>query len=199
MKKMKLIPFLILFIVIIGFFIFPKINVFAVKTNKTSQMSLIQDRLVELSELTTLKYEYKNVIISRTNRSIPLLGDNEVQFGEAIKLIEYNGYLKAGTDLSKLEISYDEPSKIIRVRVPKSRILDNVAETENMKIEDVKGSILSDYPTQTVLDDINFHKNKLEEEKISQGFLDEADNRVRLLLISYLKSAEYSDVIVVSY
>lgn len=191
MKKIKVITLLILFIGVAGFFIFPKINVFAVKTNKTSQISLIQDKLVELSEWTTLKYEYKNVIISRTNKSISLPGNNEVKFGEAIKLIEYTGYLKAGTDLSKLEISYDEVSKIIKVRVPKSRILDNVAETDNMKVEDVKDGILSDYPTQTLVEEINADKSKLQEEKISQGFLEEADKRIELLLTSYLKSPEY--------
>ena len=126
-------------------------------------------------------------------------GFPDFNFSEAIKLIEYSGYLKAGTDFSKVKQSYDEVSKRLLVKVPKSYILDNVVETEKTKVEDVKGNIFSDYPTQTIIDEINAHKKQLEEEKISNGFLEEADKRAELLLISHYSSNGYDEVIIEFY
>jgi len=159
----------------------------------------VQDKLVELSEWATLRYDYRNVIVSRTERSLSLPVVSDVNFSETIKLIDYTGYLKAGTDLAKVEILYNETAQQCKVRVPRARILDNVVETENMKVEDIKGSILSNYPTQTIMDEVNASKKALQEEKISQGFLEEADMRTKSLVISFLKSFGYNDVVVEFY
>lgn len=201
MKKLgrRLLTLLVIIILVVGIFIFVKPNVFKITTDKSSEISLIQDRLVELSEWTTLKYEYSNVIISRTEKNISMLGIQAINYGEAIRLIEYSGYLKAGTDLSKIKISYDETSKALSVEVPKSKILDNVVETEKTKVEDIKGNLFSDYPTQIVFDEINSNKKQLEEEKISQGFLEEADKRINLLLSSFLEAYDYEKIIISSY
>ena len=187
------------FVLTAGLFILNKTEIISIQTNKISETALTQEKLVELSELATLKYEYSNVIISRTDRSIPVPGFPDFNFAEAIKLIEYSGYLKEGTDFSKVKQSYDEVSKRLLVKVPKSYILDNVVETEKTKVEDVKGNIFSDYPTQTIIDEINAHKKQLEEEKISNGFLEEADKRAELLLISHYSSNGYDDVIIEFY
>lgn len=195
-KKLKwILPIiLIVLIVVSALYVFKEYDLIQTSTNRTSETSLLQDNLVELSEWTTLKYEYSNVIISRTEKSLALPGISDINYAETIKLIEYSGYLKAGTDLSKIQISYDELSKKLLIRVPKSQILDNVVETEKTKVEDVKGNLFSDYPTQIVFDEINANKQQLQEEKISQGFLEEADQRVRQLLISFLKAKGYEDM-----
>ncbi|MDB6352720.1 DUF4230 domain-containing protein [Trichococcus sp. K1Tr] len=115
-------------------------------------------------------------------------------------MIEYSGYLKAGTDLSELQMTYTEEIKQLSVRVPKSQILDNVVETEKTRVEDIKGTIFSDYPSQIIFDEINVNKQQLlEEEKISQGFLDEADKRVESLLTSFLSSNGFEDAVVEFY
>ena len=202
MKKLKaavLVLLLLTAAVVTGILVLTDLNVFDLKTNKSAEVALVQDQLVELSEWATLRYDYGNVIVSRTERTLSLPVVSDISFAETIKLIEYTGYLKAGTDLLKVEISYDKQSERYTVRVPKSRILDNVVETENVKVEDIKGSILSDYPTQTIMDEINANKKILEEEKISQGFLEEADKRVKSLLISFLKSFNYDSVAVEFY
>lgn len=197
MFKFILIFLLAAVIAVGGYFWFDEFDLF--NTNKSSEISLVQDKLVELSEWTTLEYQYRNVIVSRTERSVTLPIVDEFNFAETIKLIDYTGYLKAGTDMSKVEISYDEAKDEYLVRVPKSTILDNVAETENMTVEDIKGSILSDYPTQTFIDEINAAKEQLEKDKIAEGFLDEADLRVESLLSSFLESFGLKNIVIEFY
>jgi hypothetical protein len=199
MKKLieKMILVLLLFAVVtVGFLVMSNNTLFQNKTNRTSETSLIQDNLVELSEWTTLKYEYSKVIVSRTEKSLSLLGVTEINYAEAIKLIEYSGYIKAGTDLSKIQMTYDDTSKKLLVRVPKSKILDNVVDTDKTKVEDIKGNIFSDYPSQIIFDEINANKKQLEDEKISQGFLDEADIRIKQILTSFLAANGYKDVVI---
>ena len=202
MKKLagKMILLLLLLIaVVVGTQIISNNTLFQNKTNITSETALIQDKLVELSEWTTLKYEYSNVIVSRTEKSLSLLGITDINYAEAIKLIQYSGYLKAGTDLSKIQMSYDEDSEELSVKIPKSKILDNVVDTNTTKVEDIKGNIFSDYPSQIIFDEINAEKEKLEKEKISQGFLEEADNRVKQLLTSFFVANDYENVVIEFY
>ena len=201
MKKLKSIFLIILVIllIILGISIVNKVNIAQDKINKTSEIALLKDNLVGLSEWTTLKYEYSNVIISRTEKNLSLMGLTDINYAEAIKLIQYSGYLKAGTDLSRLEITYDDSSNQLLIKVAKSKVLDNVVETEKTRVEDIKGNIFSDYPTQTVFDEINAHKKQLEEKKISDGLLEEADNRIKLLLSSFLEAKGYQDVMIEFY
>lgn len=196
MKKLKQLLAIVLgvFVVIAAIYLYQKGGLLKRETIRTSDLSLLQENLVELSEWTTLKYEYSNVIISRTEKKLSLLCITDVNYAEAIKLIDYSGYLKAGTDLSKAQLSYDEVSNKLLVRVSKSRILDNVVETEKTRVEDIKGNLFSDYPTQIVFDEINTHKKQLEEEKISEGFLEEADIRIRQLLTSFLRARGYENI-----
>lgn len=169
-------------------------NVLRFDKDRTTETALVQEKLMELSEWTTLRYEYSNVIVSRIEQSITIFGIPDINYAETIKLIEYSGYLKAGTDMSKVEISFDSKSDKLYIRVPKSKILDNVVETENTRVEDLIGNIFSDYPSQIIFDEINANKKQLEEEKISQGFLEEADKRIKELLISFLKSSGFDDI-----
>lgn len=197
-KRLKWIlpTILIALIFVSGVYVSNKYDLVQTGTKITSETSLLQDHLLELSEWTTLKYEYSNVIISRTEKNLTLPGISDINYGKTIKLIEYSGYLKAGTDLSKIQISYDALSKELLIKIPKSQILDNVVETEKTKVEDVTGNLFSDYPTQIVFDEINANKKQLEEEKVNQGFLEEADQRVRQLLISFSKAKGYEDIVI---
>ena len=59
--------------------------------------------------------------------------------------------------------------------------------------------MFSDYPTQIIFDEINASKSELEKEKISQGFLDEADDRIEQLLTSFLKANGFEEVVIEFY
>lgn len=166
---------------------------------KTSRATLVAEKLVELSEWTTLRYEYSNVIVSRLEQSVNVFGITDFNYAETIKLIEYTGYLKAGTDMSKVEITIDEELNKILVKVPKSQILDNVVETENTQVEDLIGNIFSNYPTQIIFDEINKNKVLLEQKKISDGFLDDANKRIEELLTSFLLSSGFEEIEIVFY
>lgn len=195
MKRMiGRVSFVLLTLILIGVIAIVVIKPSVFSTNQQVDVSLVKDRLVELTELTTLKYEYSNVIVSRNTTSVSLIGLKDVKLAEAIKLIEYSGYLKAGTDLSNMEVSYNDASEKLTVTVPHSTILDNVANTDDAKVTDVKGTLFSDYPSQLIFDEINKEKAKMEKTKIDQGLLTEADERIEAFLTEFLKNSGYETV-----
>ncbi|QUP87155.1 DUF4230 domain-containing protein [Exiguobacterium sp. PFWT01] len=192
MKRMiGRVSFVLLTLILIGVIAIVVIKPSVFSTNQQADVSLVKDRLVELTELTTLKYEYSNVIVSRNSTKVPLV---EIKIAEAIKLIEYSGYLKAGTDLSSMEVSYNDTTEQLNVTVPHSTILDNVANTDDAKVTDVKGTLFSDYPSQLIFDEINKEKAKMEKTKIEQGLLIEADERIEAFLTEFLKNSGYETV-----
>ncbi|MET2871298.1 DUF4230 domain-containing protein [Exiguobacterium sp. TRN 1102] len=192
MKRMiGRVSFVLLTLILIGVIAIVVIKPSVFSTNQQADVSLVKDRLVELTELTTLKYEYSNVIVSRNSTKVPLV---EIKLAEAIKLIEYSGYLKAGTDLSNMEVSYNDTTEQLKITVPHSTILDNVANTDDAKVTDVKGTLFSDYPSQLIFDEINKEKAKMEKAKIEQGLLTEADERIEAFLTEFLKNSGYETV-----
>ena len=195
MKRMiGRVSFILLTLILIGVIAIVVIKPGVFSTNQQADVSLVKDRLVELTELTTLKYEYSNVIVSRNTTSVSLIGLKDVKLAEAIKLIEYSGYLKAGTDLSNMEVSYNDTTEQLNVTVPHSTILDNVANTDDAVVTDVKGTLFSDYPSQLIFDEINKEKAKMEKTKIDQGLLTEADERIEAFLTEFLKNSGYETV-----
>ena len=195
MKRMiGRVSFVLLTLILIGVIAIVVIKPSVFSTNQQADVSLVKDRLVELTELTTLKYEYSNVIVSRNTTSVSLIGLKDVKLAEAIKLIEYSGYLKAGTDLSNMEVSYNDTTEQLNVTVPHSTILDNVANTDDAVVTDIKGTLFSDYPSQLIFDEINKEKAKMEKTKIDQGLLTEADERIEAFLTEFLKNSGYETV-----
>ncbi|MDE4086663.1 DUF4230 domain-containing protein [Planococcus maritimus] len=199
MKKLVVILFFVLVIGAAAGYAFSQTNLFGVTTDSSSDASLVQDQIVKIAELASLEYEYSNVIVSETGKNISLPGVSDIKFAEAIRLIEYDGYIKAGSKASEIETSYNESTKRLVVRVPKAEILENVADTENMEIRDIKNELFSDYPSQKIIEDINTEKEKLEKEKIEQGFLEEADNNTAEILTALLETPAYEEVIIEFY
>lgn len=197
MKKL-LVGVIILMVLVVtaslaGFIQFKPLGI---TSSQSTHTSLIQERVVELSELATLKYEYSKAMVNRDDKKILL---TDIRFAETIKLVEYTGYLKAGSDLSRVEVEYNKEGKEVKVRVPKAKVLDNVVNLKDMKIEDVKGNIFSEPPTQQIIDDIYDESKKFEEEKITQGFLTEADKRTEEFLKTFLNNDKENEVIVEFY
>ncbi|ANU20788.1 hypothetical protein BBI15_11465 [Planococcus plakortidis] len=199
MKKLVVILFFVLVIGAAAGYAFSQTNLFGVTTDSSSDASLVQDQIVKIAELASLEYEYSNVIVSETGKNISLPGVSDIKFAEAIRLIEYDGYIKAGSKASEIETSYNDSTKRLVVRVPKAEILENVADTQNMEIRDIKDELFSDYPSQKIIEDINIEKEKLEKEKIEQGFLEEADKNTEEILTALLETPAYNEVIIEFY
>lgn len=72
--------------------------------------------------------------------------------------------------------------------------MNNLANTDDAKVTDVKGTLFSDYPSQLIFDEINKEKEKMEKVKIEQGLLTEADKRSEGFSTEFLKNSYFKNV-----
>ncbi len=84
----------------------------------------VTSKISDISELGTIKYEYKCVGIKDVQKNIKYLNVNN-PFEDKTLIVEGNGTIKAGIDLSEVKIKCDHDKKIVYVTIPKSKILSN--------------------------------------------------------------------------
>jgi hypothetical protein len=198
MSKIKTIFFTVLIMMIVlagavynGNLYVSKWGLFGPNKLQASNSTVILKELNEISELTVYRYDYTNVIISKTKGQI--MG-YDLPLSESVKLIKYQGYIKSGTDFSKLQINIDDKTRNVVVKAAKSVIQENAIRTEKTTVEDIKGEILSDYPSQLIIEEINQDKKALEEQIIKDGFLAQSDQRLAALLEAVIKKNGYEAV-----
>ena len=95
----------------------------------------VTSKISDISELGTIKYEYKCVGIMNDPKTIKYLNINN-PFEDKTLIIEGNGTIKAGIDLSEVKIKCDHNKKIVYVTIPKSKILSN--ELDQNSIHPIK-------------------------------------------------------------
>lgn len=64
----------VVFVSLVLFFGFDIGNILNYNETKASRATLVAEKLVELSEWTTLRYEYSNGIVSRLEQSVNVFG-----------------------------------------------------------------------------------------------------------------------------
>ncbi|MEG2353925.1 MAG: DUF4230 domain-containing protein [Clostridium sp.] len=151
----------------------------------------IADKLENLSEITSLKYNYTSVVGIREHLSL----DNiKIPFTEKSFLLQYNGYIKFGTDLSQVEIESDSTLSKITLKINKCSILDSVVDVDNLMIYDEKWTIFNKLATQDIINEIVKDKKNKEEQLIKEGYVDESNAKVSIILKEMLYSMGFKEV-----
>ena len=111
-SKKKLLACCVFIIIIIGAAVFflPK----ALKSDRGKVTTITEatlEEVIEISDLSTLDYAYNSIT------------DVKDEDGETVKYhVAYKGKVTAGIDLEKVDVSVDEETKKIVVRVPETMI-----------------------------------------------------------------------------
>ncbi|MBU3127297.1 DUF4230 domain-containing protein [Clostridium tagluense] len=190
-RKNKLIFLIILLcITISSIMIYSIINNF--NKDKVISTTVIAERLSKISELSTTKYSYSNIIALTDSKKIK---DFHIPFTEKSFLIKYSGYIKAGVDLKDLDIVVLQ--KNITITLKKSKILDHVINNEDFFVYDEKSSMFNKLSIQDMINEISNQKNKVEGDLIKTGFLEGANANAKLLLQGILWDMGFENVTII--
>ncbi|MGV8982252.1 DUF4230 domain-containing protein [Clostridium sp.] len=170
--------------------IYSTINDF--KNDSVINTTIIAERLSKISELSTIKYNYSNIISLKNSKTFK---DFSIPFTEKSFLIKYSGYIKAGVDLKDLDIVVNKDS--ITITLKKSKILDHVINNEDLFVYDEKSSMFNKLSMQDVINEIGNEKYKVEADLIKTGFLDMANANSKLLLQGILLDMGFKNVTIV--
>ncbi len=137
--------------------------------------------LQEINEMAVMQYNYTK--IGKFTNSLDINGWT-VPLTQKSFLITYSGKLKAGIDMNQIII--DVRGDTITATVPQVEVLSNEIDENSIEVYDEKNNLfnpisISDYKTFATQ-----QKDKVEQEAIDNGLLEEAAIRVELSIKQHL-------------
>lgn len=154
----------------------------------------VESSLKEAKELTTLKYNYKNVAYYENSQEFHGI---TLPFTTKKFLYTYQGEINAGVDLDKARVDVNEASKIISVTLPQASILSHDIDENSVMVYDEKNSIFNPLKLEDYSDFRKEEEAKVEKEAIDKGLLEEAKEKSEkavkeILEINPIISKEYT-------
>ena len=144
---------------------------------------LLGEHLRSAQELVTVAYYYTNM--GRFENHVDFYGW-KVPFTAKSFIVSYDGVIKAGVDLSQVQVEVDEIRQAVTVRLPASRILSHEIPEDSIEVFDESDNLfnritIEDY-TGFTLD----QKKAMEQRAEDNGLLTSADEKARAAVESLL-------------
>jgi hypothetical protein len=179
--------FLLIIVAFLAFFLFKN-------TNKQPEYdsSAIMEKIAYVKELSLVKYNYNGVISYKDamkflNMPVPL---TEKSF-----LIRYNGYVKAGIDMSRASVSVS--GKNVKVNLPKPTIQETVIDEKTIQVFDESMNIFNPTKVADYQKAIVGEKNKISQDALSKGIITESSDQAHQFITSLLEELGFEKVEIV--
>lgn len=188
-KRNTIVFLLIIAIIIISVFYFKH----SFKNKVELLSNTIEEQLSKILELSTVKYNYTNVVSYKNNKQLSGLN---LPFTNKSFLIKYDGYIKAGVDLNAVETEVID-TKTVKMTLDKPEIFDNVIMEDEVYIYDERDSVFNKLSFEDLYEVLVDEKQKMEKEVIKKGLLNDAEKNTKEVLISLLKSMGFEKIEIV--
>lgn len=175
----RILVFLLIALIAVYFFFFRKKFI---GLNKEERVDNLKASIEDIGDLVTVEYNYTDIL---TYKDSLTLMDMKIPFTDKSYIIKYNGYIKAGVDLSKAVVK-DIKETSVELDVPVATITDSVLDEKSMVILDQKNNIfnpldLGDYQ-DTLKKELNARELKAKKDGLLERAQDNADKILRKLL-----------------
>ena len=161
------------------------------KEVKDSQKSIpvvttetLKSQINSLQELVTQEYIYTNAD-RRTDNVKWLFGWTRPFSGTSL-LVTYDGSIKAGIDLSEVQVDVDEEARKITITLPPSRIMDNSIPQESITVLEVKNGLFNEVTFDDYNTFISEQKILMENKAVERGILEKASEEAKRALEAFL-------------
>lgn len=184
-KKFTLIKIIILIVLAVVIFI---AGMMQMKKNMTPDITseLINNRLEDAKELTTLKYHYTNM--GQFQNQSDFYGW-KVPFTTKSFIVSYDGVINAGVDLVGAMVKVT--GKKIQIMIPHAKILSHEIYEDSLQVFLEKDSIFNPIKISDYNDFSMDQKQVVEEKAIDKGLLTEADKKSEEAIKDILRLDQY--------
>lgn len=184
-KKFTLIKIIILIVLAAVIFI---AGMMQMKKNMTPDITseLINNRLEDAKELTTLKYHYTNM--GQFQNQSDFYGW-KVPFTTKSFIVSYDGVINAGVDLDGAMVKVT--GKKIQIMIPHAKILSHEIYEDSLQVFLEKDSIFNPIKISDYNDFSMDQKQVVEEKAIDKGLLTEADKKSEEAIKDILRLDQY--------
>lgn len=151
-------------------------------TRMTSDLLLQQ--IQSISELATVEYSYTNM--GKFENQATFYGW-KVPFTTKSFIISYDGKIKAGIDMSLVDVNID--GNTIQIDIPEAKILSHEIDETSIEVFDETHNIfnqisITDY-NQFAID----QKESMEEKVIEKGLIEEAQDKAESTIKTFIQSS----------
>lgn len=143
--------------------------------------SLLGQRLSAIQELATQGYHYTNM--GRFQNQLDFYGW-KVPFTTKSFIVAYDGVIKAGVDLSELQVEVS--GKTISVTLPEGKILSHDIDEDSLEVFDETKNIFNPIQIEDYTGFTADQKASMEERAISEGLLTAASERARTVVEEFI-------------
>ena len=151
------------------------------------KVEVIEDGLREMGTLITQEY-YFTQLEEYTNTEKFWIFDSTASF-----TYSYDGVVAAGIDCSKITVVKDDEKKIITIKIPKAEITSVTIDNDSFKKYEEKNGLWNKVTTDKFNDSMAAFKQKAQENAVSRGLLDNADESAEKMILSFAKSVSAAD------
>lgn len=187
-KKYGIISMVIV-VIIAGFMLF-----YNIRGNNQREIisSTIEQKVSKIVELSTVKYNYTDVVSYRDSKE---LGGMKLPFTEKKFIVQYSGYIKAGVDLSTIQVDIKDQDTI-HIDMKKAQVLENIIVEEEVKFFDEKDGLFNKLSFKDLYSVLIGEKQKAKDDAINRGLLNESQNNAEEILLSLLEEMDFKNIII---
>ena len=154
--------------------------------------STIEEKVSKIVELSTVKYNYTDVVLYQNSKE---LAGGKVPFTEKKFIVQYSGYIKAGVDLSTVEVEIKDEDTI-HVYMKKAEILENTIIEEEVKFFDEKDGLFNKLSFKDLFSVLIGEKEKAKNHAIDRGLLNESQRNAEEILLSLLEEMKFKNIVI---
>ena len=140
------------------------------KEEKTVNVATLQQQVLSISELTTIKYDYTNVIDSSASHTIKGWA---VPGTKKLIIAVLDGTMKIGIDVSKISIEDAQLSRTVTITIPKAEVLDHYPRDQRVLEE--KDGLLNKVTIEDYVLDVAKAQQEMEEKARKDGLFARAE------------------------
>lgn len=143
----------------------------------------LHQEIEQIGVLSTVSYYYTNM--GKFEDAVKLL-EHDVPFTTKSFILSYDGEIKAGIDLSAVEV--DITDSVITVTIPAAKIMSHDVDMDSVVLYDEKNSIFNGLSAEDVTGFIGEQKTMMEEKAMNNRLLERAQSSAEQVLKTLLKN-----------
>ncbi len=152
--------------------------------------SSVMNRISYIQELALVRYNYTGVISYKDYRKF--LNIN-VPLTDKYFLLKYNGYIKAGVDFNRINVTVDNDTTI-HISIPKPKILDTVIDEKSIQVYNESENAFNPIKISDYNEAISQEKNVMIRDAVEQGIYRQATDEAKIAITSLLREMGFKDI-----
>ena len=141
------------------------------EASKQVDIRVINAAIQDIGELATVEYLYTDA--GKFEDVAELFGKN-IPFTKKTFIAKWDGAIKAGVDISIVNVETNNNTKEIIVHIPKAEILSHEIDVESIETLDEKNGLFNKLKVEDVREFDAISKEAMEQRAIENGLLDKA-------------------------